>query len=268
MRRYPMPRAILVSALALVLAASAAAQSGLADATNHRAVVTAALRSARDECLKSGPSATCEPHPEEGYVIIKDLCGKTQHLLIPTEPVHGESVPGIEAPLLLTATAPNYWQAAWAAGSRIIGGDIMLGVNAKPGRSADVLHIHIDKINPAFRSALAAELDGRKLPAPGEAPLTGLRFFGHGFDLWRVKSLEPNLFQSLPKDRQQRMACQSLAVTSDGEGGFLVLNGEAVPADSCEPLSGLEDNANADRLELDDHGVAADAYPSAHCRAP
>ena len=262
-------RAIRVPLLfPLVLAVLAGAHAADPDLTLRRAIVTASLRSTRDQCLKSAPSPTCEPHPEDGYVIIKDLCGKTQRLLLPTEPVHGESVTGIEAPILLTADAPNYWQAAWAAGSRLIGGDIMLGLNAKAGRSADLFHIHIDKINPGFRSALAAELEGRAIPAPGGAPLSGLHLFGHSYDLWRVKSLEPNLFRTLPPDRQQRMACQSLAVTSDGEGGFLVLNGAVAPVDSCEPRSGLTDNGNTDRLEVDDHGAAADAYPAAHCRAP
>ena len=45
-----------------------------------------------------------------GHVLLKDIVGATQYLVIPTA-----RVTGIESPALLAPDAPNYWPGAWAA---------------------------------------------------------------------------------------------------------------------------------------------------------
>src|SRR5262249_5698130 len=47
---------------------------------------------------------------ERGHVVLKDIKGNTQFLVIPTA-----RVTGIEDAALLAPKAPNYWAPAWAA---------------------------------------------------------------------------------------------------------------------------------------------------------
>lgn len=94
-----------------------------------------------------------------GYAVLKDRVGATQYLLIPTA-----RITGIESPLLLAPTAPNYWQAAWnardlverSAGKAIPRDDLGLAVNSEFGRSQNQLHIHIDCIRADVKQALQA----------------------------------------------------------------------------------------------------------------
>jgi CDP-diacylglycerol pyrophosphatase len=97
-----------------------------------------------------------------GYVILKDLIGATQFLLIPTE-----RISGIDSPEILAPNAPNYWDFAWRARSwterlagRALPRDVLsLAINSPDARSQDQLHIHIDCVRPDVRDALAAHRD-------------------------------------------------------------------------------------------------------------
>ena len=97
-----------------------------------------------------------------GYVVLKDLVGATQFLVLPTA-----RIGGIESPALLAADAPNYMQDAWAA-RRFVAAraphplsreDVSLAVNSVFGRSQNQLHIHVDCIDLKVRAALARHLD-------------------------------------------------------------------------------------------------------------
>lgn len=92
-----------------------------------------------------------------GWVVLKDIRGTTQYLLIPTA-----RVTGIEDPQVLQPGAPNYFAAAWrergyterAAGHALPRDALSLAVNSPFGRSQNQLHIHIDCIRPDVRDAL------------------------------------------------------------------------------------------------------------------
>lgn len=94
----------------------------------------------------------------DGYVLLKDIRGIAQHLLIPSR-----RITGIEAPEVLDPDLPNYWAAAWShrdlLGKRL-GHDLAwdmvgLAINSQAARSQDQMHIHMDCLRPDVRDALA-----------------------------------------------------------------------------------------------------------------
>lgn len=116
-----------------------------------------------------------------GWVVLKDIRGATQYLLIPTA-----RVTGIEDPRLLQPGAPNYFAAAWrerrytesAAGHALPRDALSLAVNSPFGRSQNQLHIHIDCIRRDVRDALrrqSAAIGDRWAPLP--APLARHRYW-------------------------------------------------------------------------------------------
>ncbi len=117
----------------------------------------------------------------DGWAVLKDIRGATQYLLIPTA-----RVTGIEDPVLLRPTIPNYFAAAWhergyterAAGHPLPRDAVSLAVNSPFGRSQNQLHIHIDCIRPDVRDALRRQLArvGDRW-APLAAPLARHRYW-------------------------------------------------------------------------------------------
>ena len=97
-----------------------------------------------------------------GYVVLKDIVGATQFLLMPTA-----RISGIESPEVLAPDAPNYWDLAWharylteqRAGKPLPRGALSLAVNSPYCRTQDELHIHIDCVRRDVRDALAAHGD-------------------------------------------------------------------------------------------------------------
>jgi CDP-diacylglycerol pyrophosphatase len=97
----------------------------------------------------------------KGYVVLKDLGGATQYLLIPTA-----RVSGIESASLLAPEAPNYFADAWrersyterAAQHPLSRQAISLAINSAFGRSQNQLHIHIDCIRADVRAVLQRQL--------------------------------------------------------------------------------------------------------------
>jgi CDP-diacylglycerol pyrophosphatase len=166
----------------------------------------------------------------KGYVLLKDLIGATQYLLIPTA-----RVTGIEDPQLLAPGAPNYFADAWrergyteqAAGSRKLPRDgLSLAINSPYNRSQNQLHIHIDCLRADVRNALR-----RQRAAVGErwAPLAE-PLAGHRYRAMRV--LGENLdgadpFKLLAAQKPGAMNRQTLVVVgaefADGRPGFLLL---------------------------------------------
>jgi CDP-diacylglycerol pyrophosphatase len=168
-----------------------------------------------------------------GYVVLKDLRGATQYLVMPTA-----EIAGIEDPRILAGDAPNYWAAAWAArkyvaeraGQAIPREDMSLAVNSQQGRTQNQLHIHVDCIRLDVREALrthAAEI------GPGWAPL-GFAMAGHRYKARLVASTDLNginpvrlLADGVPeaaKDMGDQTLVAVGAVFSDGTKGFYLLN--------------------------------------------
>jgi len=173
-----------------------------------------------------------------GYVVLKDLVGATQFLVLPTA-----RIGGIESPALLAADAPNYMQDAWAA-RRFVAAraphplsreDVSLAVNSVFGRSQNQLHIHVDCIDLKVRAALARHLD-----AIGEAwkpfPET---LAGHAYIARRVVASDlagVNPFLLLAEaapDARAHMGDYTLFLAGAsfaGKPGFILLAERAEPA--------------------------------------
>ncbi len=114
------------------------------------------------QCVKDmrehGRPAPCEKVDlADGYVVLKDLFGHSQMLVLPTR-----RIAGIEAPALLEPGAPNYWQDAWDARKAVerrLGRPVPreamgLAVNSAPGRTQNQLHIHVDCLRRGVIAAL------------------------------------------------------------------------------------------------------------------
>lgn len=212
-------------------------------------------------------SGKCVPHEEadrdpspcadveKGFVVLKDINGVAQFLLIPTA-----RIGGIEDPAILAPDATNYWDAAWRARhfvderlrTSLPRDAVSLAINSSAGRSQDQLHIHIDCVRPDVRAALGANLD--KVEAvwtPFPVPLAGHTYRSIRINQATLDGINP--FDVLAdKDPQARadMGMQTLVLVgetfADGTTGFVLLDDHA-------------DLATGDRAsgeELQDHSCA------------
>lgn len=196
-----------------------------------------------------------------GYVVLKDIVGATQYLLIPTA-----RVPGIESPLLLAPGAPNYFGDAWrergyterAAGHPLPREAISLAVNSAFGRSQNQLHIHIECIGSDVLAALQrqrAAIGDRW--APLSEPLMGHRYLAMGVPGDALDGTNPFvlLADGVPGARAA-MGEQTLVVVgakfADGSPGFIILT------DRVDLATG--DRASGE--ELQDHGCALARSPA------
>ena len=208
-----------------------------------------------DQCVphqrdKGDPKPCALADLEHGYVILKDIVGKTQFLLMPVA-----RIGGIESPEILAPNAPNFWRDAWAArhfaeekAGHPLARDVMsLSVNSPSGRTQNQLHIHIDCVRADVRDALAANQDEIKTTwTPFPVPLAGFP--------WRAlrltgEDLPDDPFRLLAADGAV-MADHTLAVVgmmfADGQPGFVVLDGQA------DPLAGNRGSSEV----LQDHDCA------------
>lgn len=226
------PRALL-PALAIALAVSAAAF------TARAADPSALWHIVHDRCVPHEEQAH-DPAPctavdlAGGYIVLKDIVGDTQFLLIPTA-----RVGGIEDSAILAPGAPNYWADAWQAradtenraGHPLPRDAISLAINSIHGRSQDQLHIHIDCIRPDVRAALQANLAAigphwAEFPEP---------LAGHRYRAMRLSQAElgtTNPFQILNADvPQPEMGLHTLVLVGadfPATGpGFILLDDKA-----------------------------------------
>jgi CDP-diacylglycerol pyrophosphatase len=205
-----------------------------------------------DERDHGQPNPCAEVDLAKGYVVLKDIVGDTQYLLMPTA-----KITGIEDPQLLAPDAKNYFADAWAerhftvtaAKRDLPRGDLSLAVNSIHGRSQNQLHIHIDCVAPAVRDAIAAHIAG---VGNAWAPFPG-KLNGHTYQAMRVAGdeLPANPFKLLAADaRPDRMGNETLVVIgaalSDSAPGFVLL------ADTADLATG--DRASGE--ELQDHSCA------------
>jgi CDP-diacylglycerol pyrophosphatase len=180
------------------------------------------------------PCALVDLHQGDakGYVVLKDIVGATQYLLIPTA-----RVAGIESALLIAPEAPNYFADAWrertyteqAAQHPLPRDMISLAINSAYGRSQNQLHIHIDCIRTDVRAALQRQLAAigdswAPLPEPliGH-PYRAMRVLGDALDGTNPFVL---LADGIPGARTA-MGEQTLIVVgaefADGQPGFIIL---------------------------------------------
>jgi CDP-diacylglycerol pyrophosphatase len=200
--------------LTLGFSASAVARDLSRDALWQvvRACVTAqATFSIALPCLEVTPD---KGDTAPGVAVMRSPWSRTHVLVVPTRPVIG-----IEAPVLQTAPAETYWQAAIAARrfvvsatrDRIRADQVGLAVNAKSSRTQDQLHIHVD----CARADVLSALRTHDREFTGEWRLLhfwvdGTRFFG--LRLSADEMNEANLFARLMRLPGYRKDLASVAV--------------------------------------------------------
>lgn len=168
-----------------------------------------------------------------GYVVLKDIVGETQFLLMPTL-----RISGIEDRAILAADAPNYFADAWQArhdvdqraGHDLPREDFALAINSVYGRTQDQLHIHIDCIRPDVRLALAQHAatvsdDWTVFPVPlAGHPYRAIRITGA--DLGNTNPFRL-LAATVPQADMGRHTLVLAGATFDGRPGFILLDGKA-----------------------------------------
>jgi len=213
------------------------------------------------ECVKNqtdnNKPAPCEAVDIfQGYAVLKDKVGIAQYLVLPTQPISG-----IESPMLLADSTPNYWEAAWSARKYVaakLGKEpdrehIGMAVNSPLGRTQDDLHIHIDCVKPEVAKALATVkdtlgFDWVSLPFP---------LAGHNYQAMRVYS----------EDMRGINPFSLLGIQGDMEHKTLVVIGAVFPRNNGYILlSDTADIAKGDLAsgeELLDHSCAIENAPKA-----
>jgi len=266
-RRSPWLRLPLATGL-LAIAGLAAVLAGCQHAPRHVHDPNVLWRIVHDRCVptarqghmvKPCVQVSLARGVQDGYVVIKDLRGKSQYLVLPTARIRG-----IESPQLLRPEAPNYLADAWRArtwvekalGRRLPRGDVALAINSVQGRSQNQLHIHVDCIRGDVRAALDAMLPDigstwARLPRPlAGHPYRAMRVVGPAAGVRPVRRLARSLHPGQSMGRQTLvMVGQRFA---DGRAGFLLLAGQ----------SNLARGNSGSGEELQDHQCRiADALP-------
>jgi CDP-diacylglycerol pyrophosphatase len=211
-----MPRRLAPALLAvtLLLGGMAAARAANPDAL---------WQIIHDQCVpnmtvRGSPAPCTEVDLKGGTVLLKDLVGIAQFLLMPTA-----KITGIEDPAILAPDAPNYFAAAWAARAHVSAllprplprDATSLAINSEAGRTQNQLHIHVDCLRADIRATLAtATIDDTWAPLPG-----GLA--GHPYQAMRLPGadLTANPFRLLPAADLGR---QTLVVVGAADGFILI----------------------------------------------
>jgi CDP-diacylglycerol pyrophosphatase len=109
---------------------------------------------------------------EQGFVVLKDIRGRLQYLLMPTQ-----KITGVEDPQILQSGSLRYFNEAWKArsymskknGAPVPDEDVALAINSRYGRTQDQLHIHISCVRPDVREIIdqhQGDLDREWNPFP------------------------------------------------------------------------------------------------------
>lgn len=241
-----MRRFFLVFVLLAIPGARAADPSALWHIVHDRCVP--------DEVLHGDPAPCALVDLAQGYVVLKDIVGATQFLLLPTA-----RIGGIESPALLAPDAPNYFRDAWEARrftearapAPLSREDLSLAINSALGRTQNQLHIHIDCLRADVRDALAQHLAGLgDAWAPFPVPLAGERYIARRVIAPDLGGANPfRLLAASSPAARAHMGDYTLVVAGAsfaGRPGFVLL------ADRADPARGNF----ASGEELQDHACA------------
>jgi CDP-diacylglycerol pyrophosphatase len=223
----------------------------------HAADPSALWHIAHDRCVPHQQNDN-DPGPcslvdlASGYVILKDIVGATQFLLIPTA-----RIGGIESAAILEPGAANYWDEAWRArhfmedraGKPLPRETISLAINSPYGRTQDQLHIHIDCVRADVHDAIVSRRDeiGRTWSA-FPTPLVNLPWRALRVDGENLDRADPfRLLADGDRDAAADMAKHTLVVVGmtyqDNQPGFVVLDGKVdVPAGNRASGEVLQDH--------------------------
>jgi CDP-diacylglycerol pyrophosphatase len=227
--------------------------------TTHAADPSTLWHIVNERCVpnqeKSGDPAPCtkvdlSQGRERGWVVLKDINGVAQFLVMPTARIHG-----MESPEIQQHGAPNYWEPAWDARTYVQDrlhqtlprDDISMAINSIHGRSQDQLHIHVDCIAPAVKAALTehqAAIGSHWAPLP-------VTLAGHEYRAMRLQ--QPTLAGA---DPFLLLADSDPSVAADMANHTLVVVGATFPGDvpGFVLLDYHADGASGE--ELQDHGCA------------
>ncbi|MBK5183454.1 CDP-diacylglycerol diphosphatase [Paraburkholderia domus] len=235
-----------VAALAVAFTAASCARLAAIDSNALWKIVD--LRCVPSQLATGTPGKCTVVDLDKRYVILKDIVGRSQHLLIPTD-----RVTGIESPLVLAPNAQNYWDDAWV--SRLYveksvkrtlpDNQLGLEINSQYRRSQNQLHIHIDCMHSGVSDALARHAKD----TPGEWRWDTLD--GQRYRIMRVTSLTQanNPFRIVARDNSgtAAMAMQTILVTGAGpsaeKDGWLVVNSGLDVDNGSGTAEGLLDHA-------------------------
>ncbi len=201
------------------------------------------------EARASGHPGQCTSVDLAGhYAILKDISGRSQHLLIPTE-----RVTGIESPSIVAPNAPDYWADGWSSRNTVeaslkqplAADQFGLEINSEYRRSQQQLHIHMDCMRTDIIDALAPY----RHDPPGQwhwETIDGARY-----RIMHVTSLsqDNDPFRIVARDHpdSQSMATQTILVTGAGpsvdQDGWLVLNSGLDIDNGTGTAEGLLDHA-------------------------
>jgi len=215
-----------VIAWLLIPAAQAADPSALWNITNQKCVPH--MRESND------PAPCSIVDLAAGYVVLKDLVGASQFLLIPTA-----RISGIESPEILAPDAPNYWDEAWRArvlteqrvSKALPRETLSLAINSPFARTQNQLHIHIDCVREDVRDELAANRDAISQSWTAfPVPLVGQPWRTYRVDGQNPGTVNPfRLLASGNPDAAADMGKHTLVVVGmtwrDDVPGFAVLDG-------------------------------------------
>jgi len=185
---------------------------------------------------------------DKRYVVLKDILGRSQYLLMPTD-----RISGIESPLVLAPDAKDYWSDAWdsrhyvqQAVKRTLPDDRLgLEINSEYRRSQNQLHIHIDCMQREVGAVLASHAHD----TPGQWQWDTLD--GKRYRIMRVMSLtgSDNPFRIVARDNPApaTMATQTILVTGAGASaatdGWLIVNSGIDVDNGSGTAEGLLDHA-------------------------
>lgn len=237
---------LAAAALAIILTATACARLDTVDSDALWKIVD--IRCVPSQQATGTPGQCTSVDLDKRYVILKDIVGRSQHLLIPTD-----RITGIESPLVLAPHAQDYWVDAW--GSRhyveksvrraLPDNELGLEINSEYRRSQNQLHIHIDCMRREVSQALASH--ARDTPGKWRWDTIG----GERYRIMRVMSLDQasNPFRIVARDNRgtAAMGTQTILVTGAGPSaetdGWLILNSGTQVDDGSGTAEGLMDHA-------------------------
>lgn len=213
--------------MAVAVAASACARLATVDSNALWKIVD--LRCVPSQQATGTPGQCTSVDLGQRYAILKDIVGRSQYLLIPTD-----RITGIESPLVLAPHAQDYWVDAWDARRYVEksvkrslpANQLGLEINSQYRRSQNQLHIHIDCMRGDISEALARH--AKDVPDEWHWDTLG----GNRYRIMRVSALTQasNPFRLVARDNQDTatMATQTILVTGAGpsteQNGWLVVN--------------------------------------------
>ncbi|WP_085489924.1 CDP-diacylglycerol diphosphatase [Paraburkholderia susongensis] len=249
--RHPLPRLLprlcLVSAtLAVALATTSCARLAAVDSNALWKIVD--IRCVPSQQATGTPGQCTLVDLDKRYVVLKDILGRSQYLLMPTD-----RITGIESPLVLAPDAKDYWSDAWDSRSYVRKAvkrelpDDQLGleINSEYRRSQNQLHIHIDCMQRDVSVALASHAHD----TPGQWHWDTLD--GRRYRIMRVMSLTgtDNPFRIVARDNPDpaTMSAQTILVTGAGPSaatdGWLIVNSSIDVESGSGTAEGLLDHA-------------------------